>query len=128
MSAEDGIRRAIQEYIATHDVFDTEGLVGLWAEECLFITPRGEYRGHASIREFHEARRGRAEPDAENRMLSGDPLITVNGNTASAVTSVIGLRRPKGGEWAVSFFAQWADKFVEHGDRWLFTERRVLYP
>ncbi len=28
----------------------------------------------------------------------------------------------------VTFFAQWADKFVERGDKWLFTERRVLYP
>jgi SnoaL-like domain len=128
MSAEDGIRRAIQKYIQTHDVFDTEGLVQLWAEDGLFVTPRGEFRGHASIREFHEARRERAEPGVESRMLSGDPLITVNGTTAEALTSVIGLRRANEEPWAVAFFAQWADTFVERGDRWLFTERRVLYP
>jgi hypothetical protein len=127
MSAQDGIRRAIQQYIQTHDVFDTEGLVQLWAEDGVFVTPRGEFRGHASIREFHEARRARSEPEADNRMMSGDPLITVNGTSAEALTSVVGLRRPKDQSWAVSFFAQWADKFVQRGDGWLFIERRVLY-
>jgi hypothetical protein len=128
MSAEDGIRRAIVQYIYTHDAYDNDGLVQLWAEDGFFVTPRGEFRGHAAIREFHEGRRARAEPGVDSRMVSGDPLITVNGTTAEALTSVIGLRRAQDEPWAVSFFAQWQDRFVERGDRWLFTERRVLYP
>ena len=60
--------------------------------------------------------------------MAADPLITMNGSTAEALTSVIGLRRTKDEPWAVTFFAQWADRFVERGDRWLFVERRVIYP
>jgi ketosteroid isomerase-like protein len=128
MSAEDGIRRAILQYTHAHDTYDTEGLVQVWADDGLFVTPNAEFRGHASIRDFHNGRKARAVPDVQNRLMAADPMITVNGGTAEALTSVIGLRR--GGEepWSVVFFAQWADKFVEAGDRWLFTERRVLYP
>jgi hypothetical protein len=128
MSAEDGIRRAILQYTQAHDVYDTEGLVQVWAEDGVFITTNGEYRGHQSIREFHEGRRARAVPEIQNRLLAADPLITVNGTTAEALTSVIGLRRTGDEPWSLTFFAQWADKFAERGDRWLFIERRVLYP
>ena len=128
MSAEDGIRRAILQYTQAHDVYDTEGLVRLWAEDGLFITPRGEFRGHQAIREFHEARRARAAPGVQSRMFGADPLITVNGSTGHAITSVIGLQRAGEEPWSVSFFAMWEDRFAQAGDRWLFTERRVLYP
>ena len=128
MSAEDGIRRAILQYTQAHDVYDTEGLVRVWSEDGLFVTTNGEYRGLASIREFHEGRRTRAVEDVQNRLMAADPLITVHGSTAEALTSVIGLRRTRDEPWAVAFFAQWADKFIQRGDIWLFTERRVLYP
>jgi hypothetical protein len=128
MSAEDGIRRAIAQYTETHDVYDTDGLVELWAEDGVFVTPTDEFRGQASIRQFHETRRARAAPDVQTRLLPTDPLITVHGQTADALTSVIGLRRQNAEPWTVTFFAQWADKFVERGNRWLFTERRVLFP
>ena len=128
MSAEDGIRRVILEYTQAHDTFDTEGLVAVWAEDGLFVTPNAEYRGHASIREFHEGRRARAMPDVQSRLMAADPLITVHGSTADALTGVIGLRRANDEPWTVAFYAQWADRFVERGDKWLFTERRVLYP
>ena len=128
MSAEDGIRRAILEYTQAHDIYDTDGLVQVWAEDGLFATPSAQYRGHASIRDFHEGRRARAEADVQNRLMAADPLITVHGSTAEALTSVIGLRRTKDEPWTVTLFAQWADKFAERGDKWLFTERRVLYP
>ena len=128
MSAEDGIRRAIASYTQTHDVYDTEGLVALWADDGVFVSTTAEYRGQESIREFHKGRAARATPGVQNRLLEGEPLITVNGNTASAVTSCIGLRRNGEEPWSVAFFAQWADKFVQRGEKWLFTERRVLYP
>jgi len=128
MSAEDGVRRAIGQYTQAHDIYDTDGLVQLWAEDGLFVTPTDEYRGQDSIRQFHEGRRARAVPDVQNRLMPADPLISVNGSTAEALTSVLGLRRAKAEPWTVTFFAQWADKFVQRGDRWLFTERRVLYP
>ena len=128
MSGEDGIRRAIGQYTQSHDIYDTDGLVAVWAEDGLFVTPNGEFRGRARIREFHEGRRARAVPEVQNRLLAADPLITVHGSTGEALTSVIGLRRTREEPWTVAFFAQWADKFEEHGDRWLFTERRVLYP
>ena len=128
MSAEDGIRRAILQYTQAHDIYDTEALLQVWAEDGVFITTNGQYQGHQSIREFNEGRRARAVPEVQNRLLAGDPLITIDGSTAEALTSVIGLRRSGEGPWSISFFAQWADRLAQRGERWLFTERRVVYP
>jgi hypothetical protein len=48
----------------------------------------------------------RSVPDIQNRLMAADPLITLNGWAAEALTSVIGQRRTKDEPWGVTFFAQ----------------------
>ena len=93
MSAEEQIRNLMGRYIQAHDTHDVETIVNLFTEDGLFANPNGEFRGHARIREFFEGSRSRATPDRKGKLMCANSIITVDGETASALTDVVGLQR-----------------------------------
>ena len=127
MTDEDEIRSMLARYAQYHDDFDTQALVDMHAEDAVFYTTAGELRGHAALREFHDGRKARSTPDVNAKLVVYNPLISVDGQYASAATYVVGLRREGSSPWTVSFIAQWADKFRHDNDGWRYIEKRVLY-
>jgi ketosteroid isomerase-like protein len=128
MSAEEQIRQTMGRYIQAHDTHDVDAIVALFIEDGLFANTRGDCRGHAAIREFFENSRTRAQgmPDRRAKLLCGNSVITVSGDSADAVTDVVGFQRSGSDPWSVWLVAQYADKFVRRNGEWLYAEKRVL--
>jgi ketosteroid isomerase-like protein len=128
VSDEEQIRRTMGLYIQAHDTHDVDAIVALFVEDGLFANTRGDCRGHAAIREFFENSRTRAQamPDRRAKLLCGNSVITVSGDSAAASTDVVGFQRTAGEPWNVSLVAQYADKFVRRNGDWLYAEKRVL--
>src|SRR5215207_7633296 len=127
VSAEEDIRRTMGRYIQAHDTHDVEAIVSLFVADGLFSNTSGDCRGHAAIRQFFENSRARATAAGRRgKLLCGNSIITVDGDTADVLTDVVGFRRVGDADWQVYLVAQYADKFVRQGETWLYKEKRVL--
>ena len=126
MSAEEDIRRVMGRYIQAHDTHDVETILTLFAEDGLFANQNGDFKGHAGVREFFEGSRARATPDRKGKLMCANSVITVAGDSATAVTDVVGFQRVGEDPWTVRLVAQYADKFVRRNGEWLYAEKRVL--
>jgi uncharacterized protein (TIGR02246 family) len=135
MSPEEEIRHVMAAYVQAHDRYDTETILSLFAPDGLFAAhaptplPRsGEYRGHEALRKFFDGSRATAaaNPGVDSKLVCSMPLIEVDGDVAEATTDVIGVRAA-GGDWTVNIVAQYADKFVRRGGRWLYAEKHVNF-
>jgi uncharacterized protein (TIGR02246 family) len=126
MSAEDQIRRLMGRYVQAHDTHDVETMQTLFAEDGLFANQNGDYKGRARIREFFEGSRSRATPDRKGKLMCANTIITVDGDTANALTDVAVLQQAGEAPWTIRMVAQYADKFVRQGEEWRYQEKRVL--
>jgi uncharacterized protein (TIGR02246 family) len=126
MSAEEQIRQLMGRYIQAHDTHDVDTMVTLFTDDGLFANPNGEFRGQARIREFFEGSRSRATPDRKGKLMCANSIIAVDGDTASALTDVVGLQRSGDEPWAIRLVAQYDDRFVQHNGEWRYAEKHVL--
>jgi hypothetical protein len=128
VSAEEQIRRTMALYIQAHDTHNVDAIVALFVEDGLFANSGGECQGHAAIRQFFENSRARAQtlPERRSKLLCGNSLIGVDGDSAVTLTDVVGFQRNGSEPWNVYIVAQYADKFVRRKGRWLYAEKRVL--
>src|SRR5215471_10196966 len=101
MSAEEQIRRLMGRYIQAHDTHDVDTIVNLFTDDGLFANQSGEFRGQARIREFFENSRSRATPDRKGKLMCANSIISVDGETASALTDVVGLQCSGDSPWAI---------------------------
>jgi uncharacterized protein (TIGR02246 family) len=126
MSAEEQIRQLMGRYIQAHDTHDVETIVALFTDDGLFANQNGEFRGQARIREFFEGSRSRATPDRKGKLMCANSIITVDGETASALTDVVGFGREGESPWSVRLVAQYDDRFVHRNGQWQYAEKHVL--
>jgi hypothetical protein len=115
-------------YIQAHDTHAVDAIVALFVEDGLFANASGDCRGHGAIRQFFENSRARAQtlPDRRSKLLCGNSIIEVHGDSADALTDVVGFQRNGSEPWSVYIVAQYADKFVQRNGQWLYAEKRVL--
>jgi uncharacterized protein (TIGR02246 family) len=126
MSAEEDIRRLMGRYVQAHDTHDVETMLTLFAEDGLFANQNGDFQGRGRIREFFEGSRSRATAERKGKLMCANPIITVQGDRAEALTDVVALQRVGEDPWAIRLVAQYADRFVRQGDEWRYQEKRVL--
>jgi uncharacterized protein (TIGR02246 family) len=126
MCAEEQIRQLMGRYIQAHDTHDVETIVKLFTHDGLFANQSGEFRGHARIRQFFEGSRSRATPDRKGKLMCANSIITVDGETASALTDVVGLQRTGDTPWTIRLVAQYDDRFVQDNGEWRYAEKHVL--
>jgi uncharacterized protein (TIGR02246 family) len=127
MSAEERIRQLMARYIHAHDTHDVETIVNLFTDDGLFANQGGEFRGKAGIREFFGGSRSRATPDRKGKLMCANSIITVDGETASALTDVVGLQRTGDAPWTIQLVAQYDDRFVQQNGEWRYAEKHVLH-
>ncbi len=126
MSAEEQIRHLMGRYIQAHDTHDVETIVNLFTDDGLFANPNGEFRGEARIREFFEGSRSRATPDRKGKLMCANSIISVDGQSATALTDVAILQRTGDAPWAIRGVAQYDDRFVVRNGEWRYAEKHVL--
>ena len=124
MTPEEQIRQLIARYAHVHDVNNVEGLVSLFAEDGAFVGGT-EYRGHDAIRAVFQSPAMRRGPDRRGKLMFGNSIITVTGDTAEALTDVVGVMSENDEPWRIYIVASHADRLVRQGERWLFAEKRV---
>ncbi len=112
-------------YIQAHDTRNVDEIVKVFAEDGAFINSRGAWRGHAGVREFFERSRATMVPGSHMKLMCANSIITVDGDSAEAITDVMIFRQEGDGPWAPTQGAQYHDKFVHTGGQWLYKEKNV---
>jgi uncharacterized protein (TIGR02246 family) len=125
MTDEDSIRNTLTRYVRFADARDADGWSSLFVEDARF-TPRGGtlYEGRDAIRTwFVELFRNR--PENRSLHLCGNHDITVDGDSARAVSDVVVFEAEAEQSWTVYQINQYYDRLVRQDDEWLFAERRI---
>ncbi len=132
MSTEDEIRRTLARYVQNYHTYEVEEFVRLFALDGAFITrpPVAEYRGHAALRAFAENRQRRAiaAPEKKVKLMCGIPLITVDGDRATALTDFIVFQYHSQGPWYPNIVGLYTDQLIRQEGGWVFAERRITEP
>ena len=126
MSAEEQIRHLMGRYIQAHDTHDVENVMALFTDDGLFANQNGEFPGHARIKEVFVGSRSRATPDRMGKMMCANSIISVDGETASALTDVVGFGRNGDAPRSIRLVAQYDDRFIHLNGEWRYTEKHVL--
>jgi ketosteroid isomerase-like protein len=127
VSAEDQIRQTMARYIHAHDSHEVDAIVACFAPDGVFASATSAREGQSAIREFFEASRARStSANRQMKLMCGNSVIDVDGDTAAALTDVVGFERIGGEPWRVFLVGRYADKFVQRGNEWLYREKRVL--
>jgi uncharacterized protein (TIGR02246 family) len=121
---EDAIRRVLASYGQTCDDGRFDEFATLFAADATFQALPGEpVRGRDAIRDFMAAA---YTPEVRGKHLLGEPLITADGDTATAATDFAFMGRTAEGGWAVTVVGRYQDDFARGEDgAWRFT-RHVI--
>ena len=124
MSDEEAIRRTLAAYCQTCDDGRFDEFVALFADDAVFAVPPGApAEGREAIRGFMEAG---YTPDVRGKHLLGEPLITVSGSSAAALTDFVFVGRRDGGDWGIVTTGRYDDELRRTPDgTWLFTRRTI---
>jgi ketosteroid isomerase-like protein len=126
MSAEEDIRRTMGRYIQGHDTHNVEAILAEFADDGEFINPAGTFTGKARVREFFEGSRANAPAGRKGKLMCANSIIEVEGDSAKALTDVVGFRKEGDAPWAPYLVAQYADTFAKRGDKWVYLQKVVV--
>ena len=132
MSLKDEVEETIYRFSCAYDEFDVEEYVGTFLPDGVMQVEsmRGNLRleGLAAIRKFFPQARGyRAASGVQPRHLINN--ILVNRVSESEVESrcyMTFIRTHSDASAAVDHAGRYLDRLKKSGDRWLFSERRIL--
>ncbi|EEP69787.1 hypothetical protein MCAG_00114 [Micromonospora sp. ATCC 39149] len=107
-------------------------LAELHAEDAAVIVGGGEpVRGRAAIeamlREANDPNSPKAVAKGPARHHVSPAVIDVDGATARAWSELLFLNQIDG-RWMPAAAASYCDRLVKDGERWLLSERRVIFP
>jgi uncharacterized protein (TIGR02246 family) len=114
------IRRTLATYCQTLDDGRWDEWADLFAEDVTFAVMGQVHRGRDAVRGFIEPMQG---PDARGRHLLSEPLITVDGDTATATTDYCFVTKA----FTVQSAGRYHDVLVRDGDRWRFKVREIVF-
>jgi uncharacterized protein (TIGR02246 family) len=119
------IRKVLEQYCARLDAGEAEQLGELFSEDCSFTMMGNTYQGRAAIAAVW-SRLTKTDRPATLHLLV-NPLITVNGDTADAVSGWTMVERSgEHGRPVVALAGRYHDTLVRGEDaRWRFSSRRV---
>jgi ketosteroid isomerase-like protein len=117
MSEEDGIRRAIAHYCQLFDSKQWDELAQIFAEDASVSSRRGTFQGRANvIRDLQSA----MTAGYHGTLFTSNILITVDGETASAVTDFLEVE-----DTSIVATGIYRDTFIKSGDSWLFASKEI---
>lgn len=121
------IRRLIQEYRRTLDERDLYSFSLLFAENGSWIGGLGEATGPEAIRRMLEANLDENPPAPGPTLfhLNTDPVITVEGERATAFTFWLHVRRMEGDTLSVPTLGYYNDLLTKEHGRWRFLRREA---
>jgi uncharacterized protein (TIGR02246 family) len=124
MATEEAIRRTLAAYCQTCDDGRFDEFVDLFAADAVFVVPPGPSAGgREAIRGFMEAG---YKPEVRGKHLLGEPLITVSGESATALTDFVFVGRGDGGQWGIVVAGRYDDELrCESDGCWRFTRRTI---
>jgi 3-phenylpropionate/cinnamic acid dioxygenase small subunit len=112
------VRRTLAEYCHTVDDGRFDEFALLWAEHATVEVLGQRVDGRAAIRDWI----AQAMPaDKRGRHVTGNSVITVDGDRASALSDFLFYDRT----WAVTAAGRYEDELVRAGSRWVFTRRTI---
>jgi hypothetical protein len=125
VSDEDEIRHTLASYAQHNDDRNAVAWSELFAEDGRFVPGGAEYVGRPAIRGFIDTHYANT-PDRQTKHLCGLPVISIDGDSATAASDVLYYDRHGASSWRIAGINHYADRLVRSGDRWLFLERRNL--
>jgi 3-phenylpropionate/cinnamic acid dioxygenase small subunit len=122
--SDDAIRRVLAAYCQTCDDGRFDEFVALFAPNAVFQAAGYEpVQGRAAIKAFMESG---YTPDVRGKHVLGEPLITVDGDTASASTDFVFVGRQGERGWGILTAGRYADELARDASgAWALT-RRVI--
>ena len=124
MDDERAIQRLMARYFHTVDDGAFDELAELWAEDAE-LALRGETAiGPAAIVAMISALQ---TPERRGLHAGVNAIIDVDGDTASAVSDFVFMRREGTPDPIVKFVGRYADQFVRTRDGWRFRRREIFF-
>jgi ketosteroid isomerase-like protein len=116
------ILRTVAEYCRAVDERGGAGLADLFTSDASFTIMGATFRGQAEIA-------ARLSGDTRGLIhLAANPIISVDGDSASGTVEHLLLRRGADGSLTIFAVGRWVDRYVRGPDRWLLAERAVESP
>jgi uncharacterized protein (TIGR02246 family) len=121
------IRNLIQEYRRTLDERDLHGFSLLFAEDGSWAGRSGEATGPEGIRTMLVGQLPDNPPAPASTLwhLNTDPAITIDGDSATAFTFWMHVRRGEGDTPLLPTLGSYNDTLVRENGRWRFARRLV---
>ncbi len=121
------IYKTLALYAHFLDDHDGEGWSGLFTPDATFITRGGNFAGRPAIRAAIE-RIWAAQPERRVVHFCTTSVVRATDNTATAETEVSQYEPSGDGAWQCLGHGRYYDRLARDGGRWLFDERRVVFP
>ncbi len=123
MSDYDAIRETLALYCQLCDDGRFEEWGELYTEDATFHVMGRVHNGRGEIKEFIRASQ---PPERRGKHVAINPVINLAGDEATSTTDFIFVAR-QGERLAVTNSGRYHDRLVRRGDRWLFSERRIVF-
>ncbi|HEY5409672.1 MAG TPA: nuclear transport factor 2 family protein [Caulobacteraceae bacterium] len=123
------IQRVLIEYGKFLDAKDYASYAALFAKDGEWIGGFGHFKGPAAIQKMLEDKLGKAAPGYINKSsyhLMSSPLITVNGDTATAESRYLFFTASPDNKPIPTLAGRYVDQFVREGGAWKI-QRRVTW-
>jgi len=129
------IRSVLERYMRYNDDADLPGMLSLFETGATYRVLGRDMVGHAAIAEFltelgfSDSPPSWTEPGQEGRQprsmhVMSNPVIVVDGETATAESDFVTLRRNDAGDAEVGLVGRYRDRMRKGADgRWRFAER-----
>ncbi len=130
MTDEDQIRQALALWAQREADKDFKALSELFAEDGRYVRPEGEaWIGPAMILKRWEERYAKRSPTFHQTHVFGPMAMQINGDRAEATCDYLLCGRESADSpWAIRVVGRVYMGLVRQGDRWLFSEYRIVNP
>jgi 3-phenylpropionate/cinnamic acid dioxygenase small subunit len=124
VSDEEGVKRTLALYCHLCDDGRFDEWAELYAPDATFTVMGRTHEGPAAIKAFIE---NAQPPERRGKHVCANPLVDIDGDTATAVTDYVFVTRADGG-FAITSAGRYHDRLVRNADgRWQFAERRIVF-
>lgn len=126
MTPEEAIRTTLARYSQLCDDGRFDEFADLFTEDAVFHVLGTDHVGRTAIAAFMTAAQ---PPEARGRHVTSNPVITVDGARATAVTDYLFVARVEGG-FAITNVGRYHDQLAAdpaEPDRWRFTRREIVF-
>jgi uncharacterized protein (TIGR02246 family) len=123
MTDHDDLRALLVRYCHLCDDGEFGAFAALFDDDATFTVMGETYEGRGPIQSFMTAAQ---PPEARGKHMISQPLISVDGDTATAATDYAFVGRGPHG-FAITSSGRYVDRFVRRDGQWLFAAREIVF-